>query len=182
MLKKTITYKDFNEEEVSEDFYFHLSKAELVELELSHKGGLSEALQEIIASEDGKAIIKQFKDIILGSYGIRSADGKRFTKNQQIREEFESTEAYSVLFMDLVTNVDSAIEFVNGIIPAGMAEEAAKIANPQTPETPPGETPQIALAPEPRIISRVEFQQMSSAEISSLAPQLMSGEAVIAES
>ena len=82
MLKKTITYEDFNGDKVSEDFFFHLSKAELVELELSHKGGLSEALKRIVESEDGKAIIAEFKNIILSSYGQRSDDGKRFVKNQ----------------------------------------------------------------------------------------------------
>jgi len=128
VLKKTITYKDFNDETVSEDFFFHLSKAELIELEMSHKGGLSASLERIVAAEDGKGIIAEFKNIILSAYGQRSEDGKRFIKNQQLRDEFESTEAYSELFMELVTNTDSAIEFVNGVIPSDMAEEAAKIA------------------------------------------------------
>ncbi len=102
MLKKTITYEDFNGETVSEDFFFHLSKAELVELELSHQGGLSEALQRIVAAEDGKGIVAEFKNIILSAYGKKSDDGRHFTKNQQLREEFESSEAYSSLFtMDL---------------------------------------------------------------------------------
>jgi hypothetical protein len=128
VLKKTITYTDFNEEEVSEDFFFHLSKAELVELELSHEGGLSAALERIVAAEDGKSIIAEFKNIILGSYGQKSLDGRRFVKNAQLREEFESSEAYSVLFMELVTNTDAAIEFVNGIIPQGMEEEMGQLA------------------------------------------------------
>ena len=106
MLKKTITYQDFNGDEVSEDFFFHLSKAELVEMELSHEDGLSEALQRIIAAQDGKGIITEFKNIILGAYGKRSSDGKRFVKNATIREEFESSEAYSTLFMELVTNTE----------------------------------------------------------------------------
>lgn len=127
MLKKTITYTDFNDEEVSEDFFFHLSKAELVELEMSHEGGMSEALQRIVDAEDGKSIVAEFKSIILGAYGKKSADGRRFVKNQQIREEFESSEAYSTLFMELVTDAAAAAEFMNGIIPQGMAEEAAKV-------------------------------------------------------
>ena len=127
MLKKTILYKDFNGDEVSEDFFFHLSKAELVELEMSHQGGLSAALTRIVESEDGKGIIAEFKNIILSAYGKRSEDGKRFIKNQQLREEFESTEAYSELFMELVTNTDAAIEFINGVIPSDMIEETQKI-------------------------------------------------------
>lgn len=127
MLKKTITYEDFNGETVTEDFFFHLSKAELVELELSHDGGLSAALQRIVAAEDGKAIIAEFKNIILTAYGQRSPDGKMFIKNQQLRDEFEATEAYSTLFMELVTDTDAASAFINGIVPAGMAEEAAAL-------------------------------------------------------
>lgn len=127
MLKKTITYVDFNGDEVSEDFYFHLSKAELVELELSYKGGLQEAIKRIIDAEDGKAIIAEFKNIILSSYGQRSDDGRRFIKNQALRDEFESTEAYSTLFMELVTDADKAAEFVRGVIPKDLAEETAKL-------------------------------------------------------
>ena len=118
MLKENDHYEDFNGETVSEDFFFHLSKAELVEMELSHEGGLSESLQRIIAAEDGKGIIAEFKNIILGAYGKRSDDG------QTIHQESESyvknsnrTEAYSTLFMELVTDTDAAVEFVNGVIP-----------------------------------------------------------------
>lgn len=132
MLKKTITYKDFNEEEVTEDFFFHLSQAELVELEMSHEGGLVAAMQRIIETDDRAAIILEFKKIILLAYGKKSMDGKRFVKNQQLRDEFESSGAYSVLFMELVTVTDSAIEFMNGIIPAGMiVEEIAEIVPPK---------------------------------------------------
>lgn len=138
MLKKTITWEDFNGEQVSEDFFFHLSKAELVELELSHEGGLEAAIKRIAAANDGKAIIAEFKNIILGAYGQRSPDGRRFIKNQAIRDEFESTEAYSTLFMELVTDAGKAAEFVRGVVPKDLAEEVAKVASltPVPPETP----------------------------------------------
>jgi hypothetical protein len=132
VLKKSITYNDFEGRTYTEDFYFNLSKAELVELELSHKGGLSESLKRIVASEDGAEIIKEFKNIILKSYGQRSPDGKRFIKNQQLRDEFESTEAYSVLFIELVTDADAAALFVQGIMPDGLVdtEQLALVENP----------------------------------------------------
>lgn len=129
MLKKTITYTNFNDEKVSEDFYFHLSKAELVELEMSYEGGLTEQIQRIAKAQDGKAIIAEFKNIILSAYGERSADGRRFIKNQALRDEFESTEAYSTLFMELVTDAEKAAEFVRGVIPNDLAEEAAKVVS-----------------------------------------------------
>ena len=171
MLKKTITYKDlFTDEEVTEDFFFHLSKAELVELELSHQDGLSEALQRIIAAEDGKGIVAEFKNIILLAYGKRSEDGKRFVKNANVREEFESSEAYSALFMELVTNTESAIEFINGIIPQGMAEEAAKVT---------GADLEVVKPPRPTVVTREEIKNMKSADLEKLGARVAAGEIVI---
>jgi hypothetical protein len=133
VLKKTITYTDFSGEEVTEDFFFHLSKAELIELEMSVDGGLSEMMKKIIATEDGRAIMEQFKKIILMAYGKKSEDGKRFIKNSQLREEFASSEAYSELFMELCTNADAANEFVNGMIPQGLQDalDEAQLKQPR---------------------------------------------------
>ncbi len=133
MLKKTVTYKDFNGDEQTEELFFHLSQAELVELEVAHDGGLSVAMQRIIEANDGASIIKEFKNIVMMSYGRKSMDGKRFIKNQQLREEFESSEAYSTLFMELVTDADAAAAFINGIVPEGLAEQAAALT--ETPST-----------------------------------------------
>lgn len=124
MLKKTITYADFNGDEVTEDFYFNLSKAEIAELELKQKGGLVEYLTHIVEAEDGEGIIDTFKKIILLSVGRRSEDGKRFIKNDEIRDEFVQLGAYSELFMELVTNVQSANEFVLGIVPSDISKKA----------------------------------------------------------
>jgi hypothetical protein len=172
VLKKTITYKNlFTDEEITEDFFFHISKAELVELELSHPGGLSESLQNIIAAEDGKGIVDEFKNIILMAYGKRSEDGKRFVKNANVREEFESSEAYSALFMELVTNTESAIEFINGIIPQGMADEAAKIT---------GADLEVVKPPRPIVVSQEEIQKMKPDDLTKLGARVAAGEIVIA--
>lgn len=174
MLKKTITYEDFNEETVSEDFFFHLSKAELVELEMSHEGGLAASLQRIIDAEDGKSIIAEFKNIILSAYGRRSDDGRRFIKSQSQRDEFESTEAYSTLFMELVTDTDAAIEFINGIIPKGMAEEVAKLTENQA-------APALEVVSEPRIVSKEVVASMNGEELQKLGEELTSGEAKLGD-
>lgn len=117
MVKKTIKYVDFNGKEREEDFYFNISKAEAAEMELSEHEGLAAKFRKIVASEDRKEIINVFKDIILKSYGVKSEDGKRFMKSQEIRDAFAQTEAYSNLFIELATNADAASNFVNGIIP-----------------------------------------------------------------
>lgn len=118
MIKERITYSDYNGTERTEDFYFNLTKAEIMEMELSTPGGFAEMIQGIVNSQDAPSIIKIFKDLILMSYGKKSPDGKRFIKNDDIREEFVQTEAYSQLFMKLATDADAASKFVNGIMPA----------------------------------------------------------------
>lgn len=118
MLKKTITYVDFDGNERTEDFYFNLTKAEVTEMEMSVEGGLGKSLEKIVAEKDSKRIIETFKDLILRSYGEKSPDGKRFVKNQELRDAFAQTEAYSELFMELATKADMAAAFVNGIVPS----------------------------------------------------------------
>lgn len=118
MLKKTFTYVDYNGVERTEDHYFNLSKAELMEMELSTTGGLAEMINKIVAAQDAPAIVKVFKDLVLKAYGQKSADGRRFIKSKELSDEFAQTEAYSQLFMELATDADAAAKFVNGIVPA----------------------------------------------------------------
>ena len=117
MLKKTITYTDYNGITRTEDFYFNLTKAEIMEMQLSTNGGLDVMIKKIIDSQDAPSIIKIFKELILKAYGEKSDDGKRFVKSKDISEGFAQTEAYSQLFMELATDTDAASKFVNGIVP-----------------------------------------------------------------
>ena len=167
MLKKTIAYTDFNGEQQEEAFLFNLTRAELVELEMSHQGGLSEAMKKLIETEDGKMIMQTMKDIILRAYGKRSIDGKRFVKTQELRDEFESTEAYSVLFMELVTNAELAAEFVSGLLPGDLMKEA-QLRMDETEVAQKAQEPQETYNPpaEPRWITRREAEAMDVAELS----------------
>lgn len=178
MLKKTITYETFDGEEVTEDFYFHLSKADLVELEMSKKGGLEEWLKRVIASQDGKAIMEEFKNLIMMSVGERSEDGKRFRKDVQLRHNFRDSPAYDVLFMELITNADKAAEFVNGIIPRNLEQQMAQVPKParsindvvaaEKVKEGEEETQNIfKTATETRILTRAEAIEMDSDELSS---------------
>lgn len=126
MLKKTITYTDYSGNERTEDFYFNLSKAEVMEMEMSTSGGLAQMIQRIVAAQDAPAIIDIFKKLILKAYGEKSPDGKRFVKSEELSTAFSQTEAYSQLFMELATNADEAAKFVNGIVPAEAAKQASK--------------------------------------------------------
>lgn len=118
MLKKTITYTDYNDVTHTETYLFNLSKAECMEMEMSTSGGLTEMINKIIETQDVPAIIKIFKDLILKAYGVKSPDGKRFIKSEELSTAFAQTEAYSVLFMELATNAEEAAAFVNGIMPS----------------------------------------------------------------
>ncbi len=122
MLKKTITYEDFDGNKRTEDFYFNLSKVEVLEMEMGVSGGMTQMLNKIVAAQDGERIIKTFKEIILKAYGEKSPDGKRFIKSEELSTAFSQTEAFSQLFMELATDADAAAKFVNGIIPVATTQ------------------------------------------------------------
>jgi hypothetical protein len=118
MLKQTITYKDFNGEEQTEDFYFNLTQAEATATELSGEGNsFSDHMNRVIKAANGREIIKGMQEIIKLSYGIRTANGAKFDKSPEILRDFTSSNAYSVLFMKLATDAGFAAEFANGIMP-----------------------------------------------------------------
>lgn len=131
MLKETITYTDYNGVERTEDFFFNLSKAELMEMELGTTGGLTEMIRKMVASQDAPAILKTFKKLLLQAYGEKSADGKRFIKSEELSTAFAQTEAYSQIFMKLTTDETAMSNFINGIVPnvSGAAPAASTEAN-----------------------------------------------------
>ena len=126
MFKKTVTYTDYNDVERTETFYFNLTKAEVLEMELGTVGGLSAMIQGIIDAKDTPALIKIFKELVLKAYGEKSPDGKRFIKSPELSEQFAQTEAYSDIFMELATNDEVASEFVKQITPKGLEEYSNK--------------------------------------------------------
>ena len=126
MLIRPITYENFDGETVTETFHFNLSKSEIVELQVSYKEGLEAAIARIVRTEDKKQLIEEFKRIILLSYGERSEDGKRFVKNDELREAFSQTAAYDSLFIELATDDTAAADFIKGILPKDFAKEVEK--------------------------------------------------------
>ena len=126
MLKKTITYTDYDGVERTEDHYFNLSKADVMEMEMGTTGGLAEMIKKIVAAKDAPAIIRVFKDLVLKAYGVKSDDGKRFIKSDEISTAFSQTEAYSQLFMELATDAQKGAEFINGVIPSDLSKDLAE--------------------------------------------------------
>ena len=133
MLKKTVTYTDYNGTERTEDFYFNLSKAEVIEMETTTAGGYANMLENIIKAQDLPSIVSIFTELVLKAYGQKSPDGKRFIKSEELSTEFSQTEAYTNIFMELAMDADAASKFVNGIIPADLdkivADKPALVTN-----------------------------------------------------
>lgn len=130
MLKKTITFKDLDGADVTEDFYFNLSMVELAELEIG-ESGIGERLQKIIETEDTGLIFAEFKNILGKAIGKRSEDGRRFIKNQDVVDGFFQSNAYETLFFEWITDPDAAAEFINGLMPSDLTEKVAAIAAQQ---------------------------------------------------
>lgn len=170
MLKKTITFEDYDGKMVSEDYYFHLSKAELVQLELEETGGFGEMLQRIAAEENHKEIVKQFQRIIKISYGKKAEDGRRFSKSPEILAEFVESPAYSELFVELSTDSTAAVNFVRGVMPSGLANQVDTILASQKTEE-----PEVVALPETNVASEIakpsapeptkRFEEMSREEL-----------------
>ena len=124
MLKKTITYTDWNGEERTEDFYFNLTRVEIYELEYDVEPGtsLTEVLDTLVKSKDYGRLIGTIKKVILTAYGEKSADGKRFMKGEDIRRSFEENPAFDELYMSLITDPKKIAEFIVGIMPSSVRD------------------------------------------------------------
>ena len=129
MVKKTITYADYDGNTRTEDFYFNISKPEMLSFQFSYPGGLVATIHKLQSDQDGLGIMNMVADIIKLAYGVKSPDGRKFVKNQQIYEEFTSTAAYSQMFMDLILKPEELEEFIKGIIPAGLGQDLSSAAD-----------------------------------------------------
>lgn len=180
MLKKTITFENpFTNNTVTEEHYFHISKADLVEMEMEENAttytgpdgetrtGMSAKIQNIVDSNDGKAILAELKDIIRRAYGKK--DGDRFLKSKALWEEFEGSEAYSQLIFELCTDADAAADFMNGVVPANLDQVAAEIQAKatQTQANSPTIAAVAASSQEPRLLTQAEVAEMDSDELKS---------------
>ena len=127
MIKKTVTYKDLNGNARTESFYFHFYESEILEMEMSVEGGFAERIQRIIDAKDQPSLIREIKKFVLNAYGVKSDDGKRFIKNDDVKDAFVQSPAYSKIFMELVMDDKVASEFVNGVVPAEMSDRVAAV-------------------------------------------------------
>lgn len=134
MIKKTIEYTDYNGITRKEDFYFNLSKGEIIEMETSVDGGLSTLMTRIINEQSTSEIMKMFKKILLKAYGKKSDDGRRFIKSDEMAKEFTETEAYSELLAELISDPNAAGDFVNGLLPQDLVEKYKDVDPEKLPD------------------------------------------------
>jgi hypothetical protein len=128
MLKKVIKYEDYDGNIREEEHYFNLTKAEVIQW-LTTTGGytLDKVIERLGKERNGKRIMEIFADLIYMSYGRKSLDGRRFEKSEEIKRDFMETEAYSVLFTELVTDAKKAADFINAIVPKELSDEIERI-------------------------------------------------------
>lgn len=117
MFVYTSTYNDYNGEERTESFYFDLSMAELAEMNFEASGGMDEKLKSIVQAKNIQEIARVFKEVLKKAYGVKSDDGRRFIKSEELSTGFTQTPVYSELYMKLATDDEYAAKFVNGILP-----------------------------------------------------------------
>jgi hypothetical protein len=175
VLKKVMKYKDFDGNDVEEEFYFHLSKVKLIKLEVSHKGGLEASLKAIIAAEDGETIVREFEGILHETVGKKSPDGRRHVQNAEISEAFFTSNAYDAFLMEMVENADAMAEFIRGVMPADMVAEASKAAAIIDARTPATDMPKQV----PQAITRAQLMDMTDAELKDATEKIGSGEFVL---
>ena len=178
MLKKTITYTDYFGKEQTEDFYFNYSKAELAELSLTGPDGdMGSWLQSIVDENDNAKILQSFKDIILGAYGVRSEDGKRFIKSPELAKEFMQTAAFDKLLLSFFTDADEASAFINGMMPADLAAAVAEKRDlAETLKTQPNKVPAGVKKPTDRLPKKTKKAEV----VESNTPSRLTQEEVVA--
>lgn len=133
MIRREITYKDFNGTKKKAVLYFHVTKTELTSMVAS---GIADpdAIRDVIDSKDKKRMYEMMNNFILGSYGIKSEDGEQFVKSKEVREAFLYSAAYDAFMTDLMSSDKKASDFVRGVFPVEVMEEIIKEMNKKDTE------------------------------------------------
>lgn len=130
MIKRTVTYKDFDGNPVSEDYCFHMMEADFVDLDFKYEeyGGLRGYLTQLVKDiqEKGENAPKRpmyefLKEMISVSVGKRV--GNRFDRSPEVKDRFFQTGAYSGFLIDLLKDPEGIPTFIDGITPEVSADK-----------------------------------------------------------
>lgn len=117
MFSREFEYTGYDGKPKKDTYWFNLTEAELYEIDLSSVRGFTAQMNQLLKEERTKEIVDAFKGIILGAVGVISADGRKFIKSEEIKEDFYRSKAYSILFVELVSSGEKVAEFLKGAIP-----------------------------------------------------------------
>lgn len=135
MYIKKIKFKDFNDNEREQDFYFNLRKDELAKLSAKYGQNFENNVRTMAMNDDKAGLYKLFEDLIKSSYGQKSEDGLHFRKSDQIWDNFYDSPAYEALFMEIMSDTDAAVSFFKGIMPKDIAEKVEEELEKVTPKS-----------------------------------------------
>ena len=128
MIKETITYVDFNGNQLTEDFRFHLSTPEVMSITARVGTDLDKYVQKLKVELDGMKIMEMMQMLMLESYGELNADG-RFYKTPEIRQKFEYSNAYPVLFEKLFNDPEMTTRFASGLAATASPQDGQPTSN-----------------------------------------------------
>lgn len=123
MFERKFKFEGFDGKMYEDIWGFYLSKADLLEIQLGTFVGLDALMKRLIETKNGKEIMAIVKEIILKAVGHTSPDGRKFLRNDELREEFQQTDAYSQLFSELVTDPEKVLDFIFGAVPKEIGEK-----------------------------------------------------------
>lgn len=135
MLKKTITYTDYNGKEQTEDCYFHLNRVELMDIALDLPDDIvdssadGEVRAHLIDKLGNKGMFEFIKTVVTKSYGVKSTDGRRFIKSAELSDEFTQTPMFDKIMTEFATDDKAAANFIKAVIPGDAAKEVSNIVS-----------------------------------------------------
>lgn len=120
MLKKEVSYVDYDGNKVTETLYFNMTKTEIAAMQVRMDGKFIDYLQDLVKGNKIERLFHIFKDIVLDSYGKKSDDGRRFVKSKELRDDFEASIPFDNMMMEMLQDPDKQSQFVRAILPPDM--------------------------------------------------------------
>ncbi len=117
MITKKIKYVDFNGTEREEEFLFNINKTEMYKFAKSVPGGMQKFLTDMVVAKDVFGMADMFQEIVLLAYGIKSDDGKRFMKSEEISRSFAESNAFEAFMDEILSNDNMAEQFIKDLLP-----------------------------------------------------------------
>lgn len=127
MITREVTYTDYNGDEQTEKYYFDLTVPEMLELSFSSAGDIQSTLERLSNSRKVGEIFNIIQTLIFKSVGVKSDDGKRFVKNEEVLNDFKQSRGYESFLMKMMQDTDYASKFIEQLIPQDRIQQIAGV-------------------------------------------------------